>query len=164
MAIYMKYDAIKGDVSASGHEQWIELSSFKYDITRAISAQTGSKGDRETSAPTIGEVVITKRTDRATVGLLGEAYQGHGKKVQIDFCKTDKGQVNAYAKWGLENVLISGYSFSTAEATGPGAEHPRESISLNFTVVTFTEYGSDVTGKIGNPSTIAYDAAQAKVL
>ncbi|HYM02766.1 MAG TPA: type VI secretion system tube protein Hcp, partial [Stellaceae bacterium] len=71
MAIYMKYDAIKGTVSASGHEQWIELSSFKYDITRAISAPTGSKADRESSAPTVGEIVITKRTDRSTVGLLG---------------------------------------------------------------------------------------------
>jgi co-chaperonin GroES (HSP10) len=95
MAIYMKYADIKGTVSASGHEQWIELSSFKYDITRAISAQTGAKGDRETSAPTVGEVVITKRTDRSTVGLLGEAYQGHGKKV-------------LFGKWSGSEVKIDG--------------------------------------------------------
>ena len=59
-------------------------------------------------------------------------------------------------------MLISGYSISSAST--PAAVEHQESINLNFTVVTFTEFGSDVTGNIGNPASIGYDAEKAKMV
>ncbi|HYH66977.1 MAG TPA: type VI secretion system tube protein Hcp [Urbifossiella sp.] len=39
MPIYMQYDSgkIKGDVTAKGHEDWIELASFGWGVGRGIS-------------------------------------------------------------------------------------------------------------------------------
>ncbi len=34
MPIYLKYDGIDGDVTAEGHEKWIELNSFQWGVGR----------------------------------------------------------------------------------------------------------------------------------
>src|SRR5258706_6606126 len=39
--IYMQYEGIKGDVTAKGHEGWVELSSFQWGIGRGITSPTG---------------------------------------------------------------------------------------------------------------------------
>jgi hypothetical protein len=46
----MKYDNIPGDVTATGHESWIELNSMQWGVNRFIKTDTGSAADRESSA------------------------------------------------------------------------------------------------------------------
>ena len=158
MPIYMKYDAIKGDVTAEGHKDWIEVNSFQWGVGRGISSPTGGSADRESSAPSISEIVVTHKTDTASVDLLNEALQGEGKTVTIDFVKTDKGKLETYLSYELTNTMISGFSMSS------GGDSPQESISLNFTKVMCNEKGSDVAGKVGQPSKIIYDISLAKVV
>ena len=76
MPIYMKYAALKGDVTASGHETWIELNSFQWGVGRGISSPTGASADRESSAPSVSEITVTKANDVASAPLLNEALQG----------------------------------------------------------------------------------------
>src|SRR5262249_15115679 len=105
-----------GDVpiaTESTHSQWIELNSFQWGVGRGISSPTGGSGDREASAPSVSEVVVTKPTDVASTNLLDEALEGEGRDVTIDFCKTDKGQLNVYLSYTLNNTMISGYSISS---------------------------------------------------
>src|SRR5262249_52981798 len=83
MPIYMEYDggSIAGDATAEGHEKWIELNSLQWGVGRGISSPTGGSADRESSAPSVSEIVVTKPTDIASVKLLNEALQGEGKTV-----------------------------------------------------------------------------------
>ena len=83
----------------------------------------------------MSEVVVTKATDVSSTKMLNEAYQGEGQKVQIDFCKTDKGKLEVYLTLNLENCMISGYSVSG------GGDRPSESLSLNFTKIEFKNTG-----------------------
>src|SRR5947209_18299144 len=78
MPIYMNYNNIQGDVTADGYQGWIELDSFQWGVGRDIASPTGSSADRESSAPAISEIVISKVLDTATNKLLSEAYQGDG--------------------------------------------------------------------------------------
>src|SRR5579864_3607845 len=158
MPIYINYDGIKGDTTAAGHEKWIEVLSFQWGVGRGISSPTGGSADRESSAPSVSEIVVTKATDTASVDLLSEALQGEGKTVKIDFCKTDKGKLEVYLSYELTNTMISGYSMSS------GGDRPTESISLNFTKIMCNEKGSDIAGKVGQPSKIIYDISLAKVV
>ena len=158
MPIYMKYDSVDGEVTAAGHEKWIELHSFQWGVGRGISSPTGGSADRESSAPSVSEIVVTKRMDSSSVHLLDEALQGEGKLVKIDFVKTDKGKLETYLSYELTNTMISGFSMSS------GGDKPQESISLNFTKVMFNEKGSDIAGKVGQPSKVTYDISLAKIV
>jgi type VI secretion system secreted protein Hcp len=158
MPIYMNYNDIPGDATAEGHEKWIELNSCQWGVGRGISSPTGGSADRESSAPSVSEIVVTKSTDVASTKVLNEAYQGEGQKVQIDFCKTDKGKLEVYLTLNLENTMISGYSVSS------GGDRPTESLSLNFTKVEFKNTNMGAAGDTGSPDSVTYDLAAAKVV
>jgi type VI secretion system secreted protein Hcp len=160
MPIYMNYDslAIKGDVTEESHKHWIELGSFQWGVGRGISAPTGAAADRESSAPSISEITVTKQQDAGSAKILNESLQGEGKTVIIDFTKTDKGKLTTYLTFTLTNTMISGYSISS------GGDRPSESLSLNFTKVELKSTPSDAAGATGSPETVTYDLALAKVI
>ncbi len=158
MPIYVQYAALTGDVTAAGHEKWIEVNSFQWGIGRGISSPTGGSGDRESSAPSVSEIVVTKPTDVATVNLLNEALQGEGVDVTIDFCKTDKGNLSVYLSYILTNTMISGYS------TSSGGDRPQESLSFNFTKIMCRDVALGAKNEDGSPATVGYDLALGNVM
>lgn len=158
MPVYMNYNNIPGDATAEGHEKWIELNSVQWGVGRGISSPTGGSADRESSAPSVSEIVVTKATDVSSTKLLNEAYQGEGQNVTIDFCKTDKGKLEVYLTLTLTNTMISGHSISS------GGERPSESVSLNFTKVEFKNVNMGAAGETGSPDSVTYDLALAKVV
>ena len=158
MPIYVKYGAIDGDVTEQGHKKWIEVNSFQWGVGRGISSPTGGSEDRESSAPSISEIVVTKPTDVASVKLLDEALHGSGTDVTIDFMKTDKGALSVYLEYTLTNVMVSGYSLSS------GGDRPQESLSFNFTKVLFKDVTLGADNKNIGSATVGYDLGLAKVL
>ena len=160
MPIYMNYDslAIKGDVTEEGHVGWIALSSFQWGVGRGISSPTGNTVTRESSAPSVSEITVSKMMDLATPKLLNESLQGEGKTVIIDFTKTEKGKLVVYQTYTLTNNMISGYS------TSSGGDKPSESLSLNFTKIEYKNTPTKPDGTAGSPETVTYDLALAKVV
>jgi len=158
MPIYMKYDSVVGDATAEGHEKWIELNSCQWGVGRGISSPVGGSADREASAPSVSEIVVTKPTDVASTKLLAEAYQGEGQDCTIDFCKTDKGKLEVYLTLTLTNTMISGHSHSS------GGDRPSESLSLNFTKIAFRNVNMGADAAAGTPDTTTYDLSSAKVV
>ena len=154
MPIYMKYGAIKGGVTASGHEGWIELNSFQWGLGRSISSASGS---RQGSVPSISEIVVTKLTDIATVALLREAFAGEGQDVSIDFCRTDEGTVTVYLSYTLTNTMISGNAITS------GGDLPVETISLNFTKIQCRDLLPGAQNPDGSPASVGYDLTTATV-
>ena len=158
MPIYMKYDGIEGDTTEEGHKKWIEVSSFQWGVGRGIASPVGGSLDRESSAPSVSEITITKAQDTATIKLIDASFQGEGKTVNIDFCKTDKGKLEVYLTYTLTNTMISGYSISS------GGDRPSESLSLNFTKVEVKMNQNDATGAGADSSNVTYDMSTAKVV
>jgi type VI secretion system secreted protein Hcp len=156
----MKYDGIDGSATATGHEKWIELESCQLGVNRQIRNPTGRGINREASAPSVQEIVVTKVQDCASTGLFKASLWGEGKKVKIDFCKTDKDKVEPYLQVELENTMVSSYS-----ASGAGGEHhdrPHESLTLNFTKITYNTITMDDKNATGKPDRAMWDLAQAK--
>ncbi|CAH2602720.1 Type VI secretion system tube protein Hcp [Rhodovastum atsumiense] len=156
MAIYMNYNNIPGDVTESGHAKWIELNSFRWGMGRGISSPVGSSAERESTAPSVSEVVVTKENDIATSKLMQEAFSGEGQTVKIDFTRTAKDKQEIYLSIELTNTMISGYSHSSA------GDRPGETISLNFTKVQFSTTQMGPEGDEGQPDHVIYDLATAK--
>ena len=156
MPIYMKYDGIDGAATAQGHEKWIELHSAQLGVNRHITNPTGQGTNREASAPSVSEITVTKVLDCASTGLFKASLWGEGKKVKIDFCKTDKDKLEPYYQYELEEVLVSGYSVTSS------GDRPRETISLNFTKITFNDISMGSKNETGSPDRVMYDLAGAK--
>jgi type VI secretion system secreted protein Hcp len=156
MPIYIKYGDIQGDVTAEGHkgeEGWVEVDSFQFGISRSISSPTGGGKDRESSAPSISEIVVTKPADNSSVQWLDHALQGNGVKATIDFCMTDEGQLKIYQQYQLENALVSSFSVTS------GGDRPRETISLSFTKLEFAFYQVNEDDGFGDTPRTGYDIA-----
>jgi type VI secretion system secreted protein Hcp len=160
MPIYLEYDggSITGDVTATGWEKWIELSSFQFGIGRGIASPTGGSADRESSAPSVSEITVTKDQDSSTGPLVTAALQGEGVTVKIDFVKTSSGQLAKYMEYTLTNTMISGWS------TSSGGDRPTESVSLNFTKIQVDPTTIDATGAISNANPVTYDIGLAQVV
>jgi type VI secretion system secreted protein Hcp len=155
MPIFMKYDGIDGDVTTAGHVKWIEIHSFRWGTGRGLNNASASGADREGSTPSVSEINITKDTDGATPNLLraslGLKPADEGKKVNIDFCKTDTSQPEPYLQLTLTNCLVSGWSINSS------GDRPSESVSLNFTKVEFKNTAMGKANETGSPDTASYD-------
>lgn len=156
MAIYMEIDGIKGDATQDNHADWINVNSFQFGVGRGISTPVGGAQNREASEPSISEITVTKQLDSASTLLFQEAtVTTEGKKITIDFCRTDKGGT-PYLQVILTNTLISGYSISS------GGDTPSESLSLNFTKIEINETGPNAKNGAGQPVKTAYDIGKGK--
>ena len=75
MSIYLKYPEIHGEVTTEGCKNWIELNSLQYGVSRNVSSGAGGN-TRESSAPNIGEIVVTKHFDKASAKLYKNRWPG----------------------------------------------------------------------------------------
>ena len=125
MPTYLKYGKIKGDVKKPPpYRSWIELQSLQWGAGRNISSPTGASASRESSQPSVTEIVVTKVTDNVSSPLLfQEAVIGEGVVAVIDFVRNDG---SVYLRVTMSNAMIGGYSVLS------GGDKPMESLSLNF--------------------------------
>lgn len=158
MAIYLKYGDIKGEATQVTHKDWIEVSSFSFGVGRGISTGTAGGSKRESSAPSVSEITLTKTMDIASPLLLKEALGGKAVTVKIEMTQTDSKATHvSFQKYILTDVLISGYSISS------GGDRPSESLSLNFT--KFDSEYININDKFAAKTTghVVYDVAQSKL-
>lgn len=155
MPIYMKYDGIDGSVTTKGWEKWIDLQSAQLGVHRHMTMPAGVGQNREASTPSVGEIVVTKNQDCASTALFKAALWGSGKKVKIDFVKTEGNQADKYLQVELENTMVSSYSSSGHG----GGDRPMESLSLNFLKITYVTINMDKDNKTAKPDRAMYDLA-----
>ena len=158
MAIFLKYGTLKGETTQLTHKEWIEVQSLQWGVGRGISSGVGGGSQRESTAPNVSEIVVTKVFDISSPLILKEALGGKGVDVSIELTQTDNnGKHVAYQKYMLSDVQISGYSIST------GGSRPSESISLNFVKVD-SEY-LNIDSKFASKTTghVVYNIAESKL-
>jgi type VI secretion system secreted protein Hcp len=156
----MEYEGIKGNVTAAGYENWIELSSMQFGVGRGISMEVGRMANREASRPSMSEITLTKLMDNASGGLFKASLTGvEGVTVKIHFVQTGAQKVEKFAAYELSDVLISSYSSS-----GSSGGAPVESLSLSYSKIVADLQGADKTNKNGQNMKVGYDLTTAKPL
>ena len=158
MTIYMKIDGIEGNVTAKGYEKWIELNSIQCGVQRNINTSPGKVIDRESTRPAINEFLLTKHMGKTTPLLFTEACVGKAKpQVEIHLCHTGD-EISPYMQYTLNNVLISNYFVEYEETTDKlTANHPKETITLNFDKIEMKFIPYDEQHKAQSPIPAGYD-------
>ena len=131
MPYYMKFEGIEGPVKGK-YKGWIELESCQLGTHRHLTDPTGRGTNRDADSPQLSEIVITKLQDAASTGLYLGSLWGEGKKVTIVFVHDND---VPYLTLELENTLIS--NFYVSGHGGDGQNKPLETVSLNFSAITY---------------------------
>jgi type VI secretion system secreted protein Hcp len=154
--IYMEFKGVEGDVTTKGYEKWIELNSFQYGVGRSVTSGAGGKS-RESSAPNVSEIVITKHFDKASAKLYQDSVAGtFDTKVVIKMNTTTKNATETFLTFELTDCGVSSYSLSS------GGDNPMESLSLNFLKVMVTPTPLDKSGQIKKGDVVSYDLLEMK--
>ena len=156
MAIFMKYGDIEGDVTTEGFEKWTELQSCQWGVGRGVGSAMSGAMSRESSVPSISEIVCSKMMDAASPKLWTDSVAGmFNTMVTITFTTTSAGATEKFLSYELTDCGLSGYSISS------GGDMPSESLSLNFAKVSWTLTPIKADGS-GTPVTQGYDLTQSK--
>jgi type VI secretion system secreted protein Hcp len=159
MTIYTKWEGINGSVTTKGFEKWSQVGDLQWGIARKIEIASGGI-IRESSTPTISEVVIVKRLDHASGQIQEESFNGKpNPQVQFAFARTDTGPVAVFLRINLRNCYISGYNLST-----DGETLPIETISINFTGIEFDYAIPEPDGSVRYSYKNGYDLLAMKTL
>ena len=128
---FLQFGDIKGESTDKAHKDWIEISSFQWGTTRGMTGPTRGVASRESSAPSVGEIVVTKRTDVASPKLSQACATGkHYPKVVIAVRRP--GGTFDFLTMTLRNLVVSSFHASS------GGDNPTESVTLNFTKIEWT--------------------------
>jgi type VI secretion system secreted protein Hcp len=128
MPIYMNIDiSLPGETRAENYINWHELSGFSWGCARGDKAVQGA-------------VEVTMMMDRSASGLMLACCQG--RKFDKSFLAFLNNNGEEVMRFTLENVLISSY-----QTGGTGDEgRPTESLTLNFSKITFRNLWQDASG------------------
>lgn len=155
----MKFDNIKGNVTADGYKDWIQIDSMSFNVSRMInSPMAGVESDREASVAGLSEIQITKKTDLTSPQFFANTFQAPaaGSDIQIHFCRSGD-KLQKYIEFTIGKVINSTYVF---EASGDG--EPYETLSLNCSKLEMKYTPFDADHKPGSPMDADFDLASAE--
>jgi len=172
--IYMFIDGIDGNVTAKGHERWIQIESLQFLTQRQFNTTPGNTANREGARPAVGEFIISKVMDKTSPQLFSEAVVGTTKPEVIIDLTTVNDTLAPYMKYTLSNVMISRYSVEKGRAalnnedqpnhSQSNHEYPMEIIQLNFDKIEMKFTPFDQNNKPQSPIPAGYDLSLAKAL
>jgi type VI secretion system secreted protein Hcp len=120
--VFMKLGDIKGEATAPGRADWIDILSVANPLQPAPSR-----------AGLQSSLHLTKPVDKASPKLLEHCAVGTVLPgARLEFMEETPSQVRSY-EIRLENVLITSFGNS-----GSAADRPTESLSLNYEKITWT--------------------------
>lgn len=161
MAIYMELNlgkAIKGDVTAKGYEDWIELDSMSFGCSRDVSMEVGAMKNREFGMPYIQSIAVSKQLDASSPMLVQKALASmEAGKATIALVRTGDGDPDKIGEFKLEQVVLSDYSFA-----GSMGGRPSESMSISFGKIEVNFEGADKENKNGTNIKVSYDLVTGK--
>ena len=158
MAIYLQLGDIKGNVTAAGYEEYINIMSVSFGVNRQVNMESGAMANRERSAPNLSTIMLSKEADSSVTALFKAATTGAaGNEATLKFVRTSADELQEFMSIVLTDCIVSGYNVS---AGAEGA--PMENIELSYSKieVSFTDY--DKSNKGGSPTRASYDLTTAK--
>ena len=134
---YLKIGDIKGESADERHKEWIEIASFSWGIECDPEAPAGAHQHRP--------ITITKEIDKSSPKLMlacgtGGSPTGEGTSMTLVINDPARNNGEDYYKIEFHDVIVT--SFQTGGSTA-GDSVPTESVSFNYTKITWTYLPAD---------------------
>ena len=108
MAIFLKIDGVKGNVSVSEFKDWININELEFGgVSNSSSIVVGQAIDRNSSRPNFGKISFTKHMDASTTTFFEAAHSGEVfKKMEFDYVSAGKSP-KVYGTIILSDAMVS---------------------------------------------------------
>ncbi len=152
MPIYIKFDGVEGDSNSQHFHGFFDVFAFSWGINQTSTAGHGGGGGA--GKVSMQDLHFVKQTGKASPKLFLACCQGrHFPRVVLTTTRNTSDEEQAYLMYEMENVMISSYQIS-----GDGGSLPTESLSINFTKITYTQFNQRPDGSI-EPEKVFWDFA-----
>ncbi len=154
MILFKFKKEIKGESTVQGFEGWINASSMQFGVGRAVSSPSGGTGKREVSAASVSEVVMSRNSDLASPEFFFQSCGGQTLELcTINIVQIEDNKPAVHVAIELTDPIVSAYSVSS------GGDNPSESVTLNFTKISF-QYNSFDGKKVVSGTPKKWDLAK----
>ncbi len=134
--IFLKLEGIKGEATAEGHKEEIELQSFSFGVSNAGSGVGSGQGAGKAS---FSDISVSHMTDASSPAIMQACAIGkHFPKAWIYQRKAGGSQLE-FIKIELDEVFVTGWSIGSSEA-------PMDSFSLTFSKIKYEYQPQDEKG------------------
>jgi type VI secretion system secreted protein Hcp len=137
---FLKIEGIEGESTAAGYEGQLEIISFSWGVERA----------RDTNAPTLADLKIVAKVNKATPKLMLACATGqHIPEAKLT-CRKAGGSAGGggYYKITFSDLVVSSYQ-TGGSGSSSGDVVPTDQFSLNFSQIK-VEY--EPQDDLGNPT------------
>ena len=133
MAVYIKFDGIDGESTDSRHQDWIDVGSYSWGVSRPGTPASGSDGGRSHEKADFEELSVSKLIDKSSPTLyLLCATGAHIPKAELSVASAT-GEKSEILSIQLHDVSIARVSTS-----GDGDSTPVEEVGFVFEKITWT--------------------------
>lgn len=150
---FLKIEGIPGESADEQHRDEIEIYSWSWGASNPV---TVGGGGQTTGRAIFQEFQVVKQLDKSTPLLMRACAKGaHIPSAVLFVRKAGATTPVTYYKITMQDCIVSSYQTS---ANG-GGDRPTESLSLNFTKISFDYTPYDANGRPLDPITFGWDLA-----
>jgi type VI secretion system secreted protein Hcp len=158
-AIVLEITGIDGECKLEGYDKKITLTSFSHGLQQPMTMDPSNQ-ERTTGRVNCQDLSFTKQMDAATIHLLNAINTAKNLQTTKLYILKATGEEAEGQKLVLtiemENTMISSYSLSG------GGGVPMESISFNFTKISWNYTPQTETGALGGNIPTNWNLAKGK--
>ena len=145
--IALNFDkTIKGACTLDKHENWIEVGSVYFNVSRSVEFKSQG-ADRTTSVAKFSEINLSRQVDVASADLFSQSVSGESLgKATIDLIRSDSNTHKTYMQIILYEPIITHYNISSSNG-----DTANESLTINFTKISveYNDQGVDQSQQKG---------------
>lgn len=145
-------DKIKGESTNADYKDKVELLAYSHGVAQQITGDQSNQ-KRTSGKPNHQDFTVTKYVDLASCSLI--SYCNNATvipSVKIYACQNEEGKMNPILTYELTNALVSSVSVG-----GGGGGKPTETVTLNYTKISWTYKPQKSVGDVNGQDAAAWD-------
>ena len=155
---FFKVDGVEGESTDSKHKSEIEVLSFSWGVTQAITGTVSSSGTFSGQRCDMSPLVVQKLLDKASPKPAQACAAGeHFNSAILTLCRAG-GDKQPYMEYKLSDVLIASVR---SAARGEGGV-PTEEVVLRYAKIEMTTRRSAPTGSLPARAPVGWDLKENK--
>jgi type VI secretion system secreted protein Hcp len=132
---------IKGECTIDGYKDKISILSFSHGIAQQITSDASNQ-KRTSGKPNHQDLTVSKFYDLSSINFIQQCNAATPLKlVKLIVAQNEDGKVNEIIHIDMSDVIISSISVG-----GGGGGVPQETMTLNYSKITWTYKPQAVTG------------------
>lgn len=151
---FIKIDGIEGESTDKVHSKEIQVESFSIGVSQAAQAVSGAGAGK----PVFADTAFVTRISKASPNFYFDAASGlHLKTALLSARRVGEKTNTDFYTVKLEDVVIS-----SVKTGGSAAEVPTESVTLNFSKITWTYKPQKADGTYDTPVVHSWSLKEGK--